>query len=128
MPKYDSHLWTIRSQFNAPVVLYAVILLVSRVKSRFRLPVLSVVILCCFFWGRWECVIHLVGTVLAELDTRHATTSPMLPDHDGISSTDSNLKTKMFWIFNLIAFRSTPIIDAFNTPGYIWLERISRHS
>lgn len=125
LPKYDSHLWTIRSQFNASMVVYAVILLLSRVKSRFRLPVLSVVILFCFFWGRWECVIHLAGTVLAELDTRHANTAPMLPDHDGNRSTSPNLKTKMFWIFNLISalyLLSTPMNEAFNTPGFIWLD------
>lgn len=125
-PEYDAHLWTIRSQFNASVVVYAVLLMLSRVKTKFRMPVLSTITLFCFFWGRWECVIHLAGTALAELDTRNTNTSHILPGHDGNNrGTRQSLTTKIFWTVNLISslwFLSTPIMDAFLTPGFIWFD------
>ncbi|GME41043.1 Acyltransferase 3 [Neofusicoccum parvum] len=65
---YDPHVWTIPLEFRASMVLFVVLVGLSRARTAWRLVLASAFIIFCGRWGRFEIVLFLAGALLAELD------------------------------------------------------------
>lgn len=67
-PLHDPHLWTIQYEFRSSLVLYLLLLLVAKVRTYARLGILFVFSIYCLSWDRWEIVLYLWGSCLAQWD------------------------------------------------------------
>jgi peptidoglycan/LPS O-acetylase OafA/YrhL len=67
-PLHDPHLWTIQYEFRSSLVLYLLLLLVAKVCTYVRLAILFAFSVYSLSWDRWEIVLYLWGTCLAQLD------------------------------------------------------------
>jgi peptidoglycan/LPS O-acetylase OafA/YrhL len=65
---YDVHLWTIPVEFRSSLMLFLVIVGLSKLRSTVRMPLLAAVILFVFRQDRWELSLFCCGMFIAELD------------------------------------------------------------
>ncbi|KAF2089582.1 hypothetical protein K490DRAFT_72314 [Saccharata proteae CBS 121410] len=65
---YDPHLWTVPFEMRSSLVVAMTLLAVSRCRVAIRLFVVAAMIVFCCYWDRWECMLFLSGTILAESD------------------------------------------------------------
>ncbi|KEQ92807.1 hypothetical protein AUEXF2481DRAFT_360792 [Aureobasidium subglaciale EXF-2481] len=75
----DTHLWTITVEYRASIILYVTQLGLGALRTRYRMLTL----LCLMIWAhgvdRWEMVLFYGGFILAELDIRRNTSTPLNP-------------------------------------------------
>jgi len=67
MPGYDIHLWTIPIEFAHSMLLFMVILMLSRVRLRIRQAMNFGLIVYCLACGKWAAFEFLAGLFLAEV-------------------------------------------------------------
>ncbi|KAK6864935.1 Acyltransferase [Apiospora arundinis] len=65
---YDVHLWTIPVEYRCSMVLFLVVIGTARLRTGARFGFLAIVMWFMLHNDRWEPLLFLVGTVLAELD------------------------------------------------------------
>lgn len=65
---YDPHVWTIPLEYRASMVLFLVLVCLSRARTPWRLALTAAFAVFCARWGRFEIVLFLAGALLAELD------------------------------------------------------------
>ena len=65
---YDVHLWTIPVEFRSSLMLFLVIIALSKLRSTIRLPLLVAIILFVLRHNRWELTLFCCGMFIAELD------------------------------------------------------------
>jgi peptidoglycan/LPS O-acetylase OafA/YrhL len=65
---YDVHLWTIPVEFRSSLMLFLVIIALSKLRSTVRLPLLAAIILFVLRQDRWELTLFCCGMFIAELD------------------------------------------------------------
>lgn len=67
-PIHDQHLWTIQYEFRSSLVLYLSLMLVARTRMYVRLGLLLTLSFYAFCWDRWEIMLYLWGSCLAQWD------------------------------------------------------------
>lgn len=65
---YNPHLWTIAIEFRSSMVLFLVLLALTRIKSRWRIGIAVWLSAMFLRWSRWDVMLFLGGMVMAELD------------------------------------------------------------
>ncbi|EGS19266.1 uncharacterized protein CTHT_0058920 [Thermochaetoides thermophila DSM 1495] len=65
-PDYDVHLWTIPIEFAHSMLLFIVVLMLSRVRQGIRMAAVFGLILYCMTCGKWAAFEFLSGMLLAE--------------------------------------------------------------
>ncbi|KAF4546546.1 Acyltransferase protein [Lasiodiplodia theobromae] len=65
---YDPHVWTIPLEYRASMVLFLNLICLSRARTAWRLAFTVSFIIFCARWARFEVVLFLSGSLLAELD------------------------------------------------------------
>ncbi|KAK8252748.1 acyltransferase [Phyllosticta capitalensis] len=65
---YDPHVWTIPLEFRASMVLFLTLVCLARAKTFWRLSLIAALIVFCNRWNRFEIVLFLSGTLIAEVD------------------------------------------------------------
>jgi len=86
-------LWTIPVEFSCSMLLFIVILGLSRVKSCIRMAVVVLLMAHCHYCGHWGPAEFLTGMLMAEVEE-------ILTSKDGLNS-DSVAWTS-FWLFNFL--------------------------
>ncbi|OJD40787.1 acyltransferase [Diplodia corticola] len=76
---YDPHVWTIPLEYRASMVLFLNLICLSRARTAWRLALTVAFIIFCTRWGRFEVVLFLAGSLLAELDLITNTWGPAAP-------------------------------------------------
>lgn len=71
-PFHDPHLWTIQYEFRSSLLLYLLLLLVAKARVAARLALLFGLCIYNLCWDRWEILLHLSGTFLAQWDIMRA--------------------------------------------------------
>ncbi|KAK3984838.1 acyltransferase 3 [Cladorrhinum sp. PSN332] len=66
-PAYDIHLWTIPIEFAHSMLLFMVLLMLSRVKLHLRMASVFALVIYCLMCGRWAGFEFLAGLFLAEI-------------------------------------------------------------
>ncbi|OKL56650.1 hypothetical protein UA08_08230 [Talaromyces atroroseus] len=138
---YNPHLWTIPVEFRSSIVLFLVIIGVSRFTTRIRLGLEFAIIWFCMRWGRWDVVLFLSGLVLAEIDlingiwnTNTNTSKPAsAPDLEKSAGTTpiqhfARRCHREIWIGVFILglyIGSSPNLGVLHTPGYVWLGKLT---
>lgn len=141
---YNPHLWTIPVEFRSSMVLFLVILGVSRFPTRIRLGLELAIIWWIIRWGRWDVVLFLSGLVLAEIDLmngiwEHETNNNTTPASLSTSTTTTTIDLEksahsvrrrnraaiwiLVFIFGLYC-GSSPNAGLGLTPGYVWLHKL----
>jgi peptidoglycan/LPS O-acetylase OafA/YrhL len=125
---YDVHLWTIPVEFRCSMVLFIVLMGVAKLRTWIRFVTLLGVSWFTYRNDRWEMLLFLSGTLLAELDlisaARKATC--ILPS-TGLLASPSSKREKFlraFWIILGIAslyLMSQPDDGFETTPGWVYL-------
>jgi peptidoglycan/LPS O-acetylase OafA/YrhL len=126
-PGYDPHLWTIPIEFAHSMLLFMVILMVSRVRLRIRQAMVVALMGYCLTCGKWAGFEFLAGLFLAEIHVLQNARRPgwESPEKD-IKSPRSVLRTlKTVFCISLLLMGfyigGWPNIDADKTPGIRWL-------
>jgi peptidoglycan/LPS O-acetylase OafA/YrhL len=73
---YDPHLWAIIVEYRSSLILFLVILALSRCKTPARIVLMSLAVLFCIAWDRWEMVCFLSGSLLCQIDLVTNTLEP----------------------------------------------------
>lgn len=127
LPGYDPHLWTIPIEFAHSMLLFMVILMLSRVRLRIRQATVLGIMGYCLSCGKWAGFEFLAGLFLAEIHILQSARRPgwETPEKD-ISSPRTALRTlkRVFQILILavgVYIGGWPNIDADKTPGIRWL-------
>ena len=114
---YDRHLWTIVVEFRSSMVLFLLLLGVSRLKQHFRLLTEIGFIIFCIITERNDVLLFVSGMFIAEIDLIHQSNS-----HTTVSSHPIRLcSPSIGWLllFTLGLFLlSTPTLGVSETPGY----------
>lgn len=139
---YDVHLWTIPVEFRCSMVLFLVLMGVARVRTWIRWFVLLMITYFTYRSDRWEMILFLAGTCLAELDLiriarRNSSSSNAVSSPLPIANPILNEKTmttpqgkavkKYFLVLaGIVALylMSQPDEDFAETPGWIYLSSL----
>jgi len=116
---YDPHLWTIPVEFRASIVLFMVLLALSKVRTWIRFTLLFIITSFAYRWDRWEMVLFLAGSAIAELDLIRSS-------HSSSPNTPRSLFSKAWWIFTALFalyLMSQPDELFEETPGWVWLSK-----
>jgi len=65
---YDPHLWTVAYEMRSSIIVMLTLITLSRCREITRLSLVIAMIVFCGYWDRWECMLFLSGTLLAEID------------------------------------------------------------
>jgi peptidoglycan/LPS O-acetylase OafA/YrhL len=140
---YNPHLWTIPVEFRSSIVLFLVIIGISRFTTKIRLGLEFATIWFCMRWGRWDVVLFLSGLVLAEIDlingiwntdtnaSKPASTSALdLEKSAGATPIQHFVRRRHreIWIgvFMLgLYIGSSPNLGVLYTPGFVWLGKLT---
>ncbi|KAA8648987.1 hypothetical protein EYZ11_000768 [Aspergillus tanneri] len=132
---YNPHLWTIPVEFRCSIVLFLTILATSRVTTRVRLSLVSILVWFCMRWGRWDVVLFLSGMIMAEADLINGTWERPSADEKPWSHRFpfgqrifSRLLCRRLWIGLFLAglyLGSTPNTGYKWTPFYMWTWKIT---
>ncbi|KJZ79647.1 hypothetical protein HIM_01116 [Hirsutella minnesotensis 3608] len=102
---YDVHLWTIPVEFRCSLYLFLVILATARLRTRFRLLVVGFATWFAYRHSRWDLMLFLCGTLLAEWDIMRGAhvSPPALPqDEKSAQGASRSLWKRAFWILTSI--------------------------
>lgn len=125
---YDVHLWTIPVEFRCSMVLFIVLMGIAKLKAWVRFVTLMGIAWFTYRNDRWEMLLFLSGTFLAEIDlistARKSSRSLASKGLITPSPTKSEETSKIFWIllgvFSLFLM-SQPDDDFETTPGWVYL-------
>ncbi|KAF2135326.1 uncharacterized protein K452DRAFT_210309, partial [Aplosporella prunicola CBS 121167] len=128
---YDPHLWTIPLEFRASIVLFISLVGLSRVRSGVRMLLLTLMAAIWSRAGKFECVLFLIGAVIAELDLisdawgDSESGMGVLHWRGGRGRRNGVCGWRRWWpwaeMFVAVYFLSFPDDDGGTTPGFIWL-------
>lgn len=112
---YDSHLWTIPIEFRTSMILFLVILGLSKTRVAVRFGISSLLFAYCMWCGKWHVGLFIAGMCIAETQLRRP-------------NRGTKWQLSLLWsaLFALALFLlSFPIRNGGETPGYISLSAIS---
>ncbi|KAF1816701.1 acyltransferase [Eremomyces bilateralis CBS 781.70] len=131
---YDLHLWTIPVEFRASMVLFLVLIGVSRTRAWVRQVLYFTLFYYFLRWDRWDMMLFISGTMIAEFDLIRAESrsrSPSTSTDVAPNSTQSDMppsyENQATLIFgHILAFvalylLSQPDDSAEETPGWVTL-------
>jgi peptidoglycan/LPS O-acetylase OafA/YrhL len=116
-PAYDIHLWTIPIEFAHSMLLFMVLLMLSRVRLRIRMAAVLGLMVYCLACGKWAGFEFLAGLFLAEVYVLRAARAK---EWEGDSETHQNWALKSFQIGLILLglfIAGWPNHDAERTPG-----------
>ncbi|KAI9042632.1 acyltransferase family protein [Aspergillus affinis] len=132
---YNPHLWTIPVEFRCSIVLFLTLLATSRVATRVRVSLVGILIWFCMRWGRWDVVLFLSGSMMAEADLINGTWERPAANEKPWSHRSpfrqnalSRLSGRKFWIalfFMGLYLGSAPNIGYKWTPFYMWTWKVT---
>lgn len=114
---YDRHLWTIVVEFRSSMVLFLLLLGVSRMKQAYRLLTELGFIMFCIATERKDVLLFVSGMFIAELDLVHHSSNQQTFPTRSIRLPNARIT----WLLLLVAgifLSSTPTLGAAVTPGY----------
>ena len=114
---YDRHLWTIVVEFRSSMVLFLLLVGVSRMKQTYRLLTTIFFISFCIVTERKDVLLFVSGMLIAEIDLiRHSSKQRTLPFHS-IRHHNTSITYLTIFIIGLY-LSSAPTLGCPNTPGY----------
>jgi len=121
-PGYDIHLWTIPIEFAHSMLLFMVILMLSRVKLRIRQAMTFGLMIYCLTCGKWAGFEFLAGMFLAEIHVLQSAASKDWESSEPVSVARSLAKPLLQILLILIGLfiGGWPNKDADKTPGIRW--------
>lgn len=125
-PRYDIHLWTISIEYVHSMLLFLMILTLSRVRVVVRQYAIVTFMVYSLYSGRWAPFEFMGGMLLAELHIRHSLRMPVLID-DLPSSFPSSKRFSIRVVLHLVLILAGmfaggwPNFGAEETPGISWL-------
>lgn len=132
---YNPHLWTIPVEFRCSMVLFLVVLGLSRCRTPIRVLVECGILLNCFLYSRWDVALFMAGMLLAEA-TEHYAPQKMQQPHPPVDELDEKPRNKSSFrskvvtcilVLNLIIgvyLAGYPRDNASKTPGYAFLSTL----
>ncbi|KAI0179304.1 acyltransferase [Hypoxylon sp. FL1284] len=136
---YDVHLWTIPVEFRCSMMLFLVMLGTARLRSGFRFLCIGILMWFVLRSDRWEMLLFLSGTVIAELDLIRGAHEPSAPQQPSaplallpIGNTPESAPAKRssgsyFWVVLSIPalyLMSEPDAGPTGVPGWEYLETL----
>jgi peptidoglycan/LPS O-acetylase OafA/YrhL len=98
-PNYDVHLWTIPIEFAHSMLLFMVLLMLSRVRSWMRMASVFGLAIYCLCCGKWAAFEFLAGLFLAEVHVIRAATKSKEGE---VEEDEADWPLKIFQIFLLL--------------------------
>ncbi|GAB1310200.1 Hard surface induced protein [Madurella fahalii] len=89
-PAYDIHLWTIPIEFAHSMLLFIVLLMLSRVRLRIRMAAALSLMIYCLVCGKWAGFEFLAGMFLAEIHLLKSTRAKEWEDSGTYSLRDTS--------------------------------------
>ncbi|KAH6634173.1 acyltransferase 3 [Chaetomium sp. MPI-SDFR-AT-0129] len=117
-PAYDIHLWTIPIEFAHSMLLFVVLLMLSRVKLPIRMATVFGLMMYCLSCGKWAGFEFLAGLFLAEVHVLRASKAKEWEGDE--ESQGPNWALKSFQIFLVVLglfVAGWPNHEADKTPG-----------
>jgi peptidoglycan/LPS O-acetylase OafA/YrhL len=122
-PKYDIHLWTIPIEFAHSMLLFIVLLMLSRVRLRIRMAMVFALMMYCLASGKWAGFEFLAGLFLAELHVLKTARGKEWERKAGSDGQHDSMSSWLFRTFQLslvvagLFLAGWPNQDADMTPG-----------
>ena len=121
---YDRHLWTIVVEFRSSMVLFLLLLGVSRMKQACRLLTELGFIMFCIATERTDVLLFVSGMFIAEVDLIHHSSNQQPFPKQSIRLPNARITWLLLFVAGIF-LSSTPTLGASNTPGYRTLSTLS---
>ncbi|KAI9727739.1 MAG: hypothetical protein M1834_007978 [Cirrosporium novae-zelandiae] len=127
-PPYDVHLWTIPMEYRSSMLLFLANLSLSRLQYPFRVATSVILVLYCYSWSRWDTVLFLSGSILAETsllyDARNTQLSPSSKSPVHLARRIGINFIRCATLFTSLYLLSAPDYCIRRTPGYRLLGKL----
>lgn len=131
--EYDSHLWTIPIQFRSSMILFLIIIGLSKARTRIRGAVLIFFYLYCLMQHRWDLALFLAGMFLAEQNLIQREEEIQNASHGLLYTPPKRSVSFLLKIFWRCVFLIGLYLGSFprkkdaaqETPGYVWISRLT---
>lgn len=126
--EYDRHLWTIPTEFRCSMLLFLVQCGVARLRTKFRVTALAILVFYCAFTDAENIVLFIIGMLMAQIDVllraRTETRSWQPMEFAKDNEAPSGVYYRVVSIATFIAglyLASTPTVHAEDSTGYSYL-------
>jgi peptidoglycan/LPS O-acetylase OafA/YrhL len=122
--RYGVSLYVIPIEYRCSIVLFVVLLGLSRTRWRVRLCLEVLLFLYCQWYDRWDVASFIGGLFLAELDRQRHASSPV--PQMNVNRFRAACHSSFYGISLIAAFflLSTPELQAGHTPGFMLLSHL----
>jgi peptidoglycan/LPS O-acetylase OafA/YrhL len=118
-------LWTIQAEFTGSLIVFGTVLSLIKLRTVFKISILSCLALHCLYYVRWMWFLFLAGIILAELSvSRSESTSLLGPDSTPTKSSHLQMTIRILATIGFITsiyVGAHPANDPQHSLGFMWI-------